>query len=230
MTISVNVETNANNIAGGGTTITTTLASTLLGDGVVVGVGWLDTGNTITCTVADDKGNTYTAVGSKTRNATQQYAVQLFRCTGTNANVSTVTLTATFSATTTFKDIKVEKIRCTNTWSADALDAGYGSKTGTGNGTAMSTASGTPSENNCAIFTYGAAGGGTVTAGSGFTLRTTGANGIGLADLVQTTAAAKAGLLTVSASNQWGICACAIKDGPAAAGTAQHQSAQLMFV
>lgn len=229
MSITLNIATNANNITGGGTTITTSVPSTTLGDGIIVGVGWLDTAGTITCTVADDKGNTYTAVGSKTRNATQQYAVQLFRCTGTNANAGTVTLTATFSATTTFKDIKVEQIRCTNTWTADALNAGYGSKTGTGNGTAMSTASGTPDQDNCAIFTYGAAGGGTVTAGSGFTLRTTGAAGIGLADLVQTTAAAKAGLLTTSVSNQWGICACAINDGPATASK-QRYSAQLMFV
>ena len=215
MTINLAANTAANSDAGvSGTTLATTIPSTAVGDGIIVGCGWVDSG-AITCTVSDNKGNTYTAVGSKSRNATQGFSVQLFRCTGTTLSASTVTITMTTSVATTFKDIKLEKIGSTNgPWTFDALDAGYGSKVGTGNSTALATASGTPSQDNCAVFTYGAAGSGTINGGT-FTLRTTGAAGIGFGDLVQTTAGARAGVLTTSVSSQWTICACAIQDVPA---------------
>jgi hypothetical protein len=94
----------------------------------------------------------------------------------------------------------------------------------TGNSTALATSAATPTKNNCMIVTYGGANAGTMTAGSGFTLRTTGADGLGMADLVQTTAASKAGLLTTSSSSQWTIVAIAVEE-PGAAYAAVSNSA-----
>lgn len=220
MTITRAVNTNShNNGASSTTTCVMTLPSLVAGNCVMIGTGWVDVSGTVTCTVADDKGNTYTAVGSKSRNATQQYSVQLFRAYNVAASAGTVTITATITTAAAFSDINGEQISSSNgSFTSDPLNAGYGSKVGTGNSTALATASGTPDQDNTAIFTYGGANSGTITAGSGFTLRNTGANGLGLADLVQTTAAAKQGLLTTSSSSQWTICACAINDVPAASG------------
>jgi hypothetical protein len=229
MTITRAVNTGAhNNAASSTTTCVMTLASLTAGNCVVIGAGWVDVSGTVTCTVADDKGNTYTAVGSKSRNATQQYSVQLFRAYNVAASAGTVTITATITTAAGFSDIKGEQISSSNgSFTSDPLNAGYGSKVGTGNSTALSTASGTPDQDNTAIFTYGGANSGTITAGTGFTLRTTGADGLGLADLVQTTAAAKQGLLTTSSSSQWTICACAIND--VAAAGASDTGGFLMF-
>jgi len=225
MTITRAVHTGAHNNAGSSsTTCVMTISSVTAGNCIIVGAGWVDVSGSVTCTVTDDKGNSYTAVGSKSRNATQQYSVQLFRAWNVAAGTTNVTATITTGAA--FSDIKGEEISSSNgSFTSDPINTGYGTsstagRTGTGNGTAMATASGTPNQDNCAIFTYGGANSGTITAGSGFTLRTTGADGLGLADLVQTTAAAKQGLLTTSSSDQWTICSVAINDVAAASADA----------
>ena len=226
MTITPAVRSNSNFASGSSTTsITTTLAANTAGSFVVVCVGWFDPAGTVTCTVADNNGggtNAFTAIGSKVRNTTQQYSIQMFRRWNIAAQGSTVTYTATFSGAVDFRDIKAHESTSSNgSFTSDPYDSGgYAQKTGTGNSTALATSSGTPSENNCMIVTYGAANSGTISAGSGFTLRQTGANGLGVADLVQTTAAAKQGLLTTSVSSQWGITAAAFKDVPAAVSDA----------
>jgi hypothetical protein len=189
------------------------LAANALNNCVIVGAGWVDVSGSVTCAVTDDKGNTFTAIGSKSRNASQQYSVQLFICSSVVATAGTVTYTATISTGAAFSDIKVEEISSTLGFNAGSLLAVNTTMTsGTGSSTALATSAATPTKNNCAIFTYGGANSGTITAGSGFTLRTTGADGLGLADLVQTTAASKAGLLTTSSSSQWTIVAAAIEE------------------
>ena len=214
MTITTAVRTGAHNNGGSSsTTCVATLSANTAGNCVIVGAGWVDVSGSVTCAVTDDKGNTYTAIGSKSRNASQQYSVQLFICSSVVASASTVTITATISTGAAFSDIKVEEISSTLGFNAGSLIAVNTTMTsGTGNSTALATTAATPTKNNCAIFTYGGANSGTITAGTGFTLRTTGADGLGLADLVQTTAASKAGLLTTSVSSQWTIVAAAIEE------------------
>ena len=223
MTITLNVRSNSNFGVGAESDIQTTLAANTAGNEVLVFVGWYDPGNVAAPTVAGGGSNTFSAMGSKVRNATQQYSILAFRSiTGVVAAGSTVTYTVTYPTNVEFRSIKVMEISSSNgPWTFDPYDSGgYAQKTGTGNGTALSSTSGTPSQNNCAIFTHGAANDGTVTAGTGFTLYTTGAEGIGLGGLVQTTAAAKQGLLTTSISSQWGMSTVAIKDAVAASGDA----------
>jgi len=224
MTITTAVRTGAtNNGASASTTVACTLTGLTAGNFVVVGVGWVDTaGSTNVSSVTDSAGNTYTALTSKQRNSTQQYSVQLYGKAGVAGSGSTVTVTATISASVSFSDIKVEELSSTlGSWSGlTGLDSALVG--GTGNSTALATSTGTPFRNNCALVTYGGANSGTITAGTGFTLRTTGANGLGLADLVQTTAASKAGLLTTSVSSQWTITAAFISEPVANYGSVSN--------
>jgi hypothetical protein len=223
MTITPAVRTGAtNNDTLDSLTCVATMSANGAGNLVVVGVGWVDQVGTRTCTVADNKGNTFTAIGSKVRNASLQYSVQMFHCSGVVASAGTVTYTATLSSSANFTDIKIEELSSSlGAWTSSALDTVMTG--GTGDSTAMATSAATPTVDNCAIITYGGANSGTITAGSGFTLRTTGANGLGLADLVQTTKASKAGLLTTSVSSLWTICAAAFKE-PSSSFNAKNAS------
>jgi hypothetical protein len=184
----------------------------------VVGAGWVDASGSVTCAVTDSLGNTYTAARAKTRNATQAFSFQTFYAWGVTGSASTVTITATISTGAAFGDIHVtESTSSVGSWASDPLDTA--TNTATGNSTALATPTITPTVNNCMLVTFGGANNGTITAGTGYTLRSTGANGIGIADLVQTTAAAKAGLLTTSVSSQWGIQVVAFKDAAAVSVT-----------
>lgn len=213
MTISLAVRTGAhNNSTTSSTTCVATTTGLTAGNYVVIGVGFIDTAGTTSITsVVDSLGHTYSSVGAKVRNASQTYSVQFFHRWVTTGSGSTVTFTATQSVNQQFMDIKIEEVSSSlGSWTASGVNTVMTG--GTGNSTALATSAATPSKNNCAIFCYGGANSGTITAGSGFTLRTTGADGLGLADLVQTTAASKAGLLTTSVSSQWTITAFALEE------------------
>lgn len=218
MTITRAVRSNGhNNDTTNSTTCQTTLTSNSAGNLVVVGVGWVDSGS-VTASVADDKGNTFTAIGSKVRQSGIPFSTQMFYCSGVVASAGTVTYTATLSSSQQFTDIAVtESSSDQGLWTpGTGLDTAFTG--GTGTGTALSTTAHTPTQNNCMICTYGAANSAALTAGSGFTLRYSHANGTGFADLVQTTAASKAGLLTAPSSAPWTISAAAFKDAPVASG------------
>lgn len=230
MTITPAVRVNEHNIGGSAsTTCQTTLSSNGAGNLVVVGVGWVDSG-AVTASVADDKGNTFTAIGTKVRISNIPFSVQLFYCSGVVASAGTVTYTATTSTSLTFTHIGVIESSSSNgAWVPGAgLDTAFTGGTGT-TGTAMATSAHTPTQNNCMIVAYGGSNSSGVTAGSGFTTRVNNTNGNGMADLVQTTAVSKAGLLTGAGSAAWTICAAAFKDAVAAGATDQGGALAFFF-
>lgn len=210
MTIANTGRSNSNNNSStSSTTVVTSLPSNVAGNLIAVGVGWVDVGTT-TATVTDSAGNTYISAHAKVTLA-NGYSIQMFIAFGIVASAGTNTITATFSTANAFADIHVTEENDSNgPWTSNPID-GAGS-TGTGTSTALATGTVTPGQNNSQLITYGATNSGVLSAGAGgYTVRSTGANGIALGDLVQTTAAAKAGLLTSTISDVWGIIVIVIK-------------------
>jgi hypothetical protein len=199
------VRLTSNSVDSSATTITSTFAANTGGGLAVIGVYYVDGGTISVSSVVDDNGNTWTPAAAETYNATQGYSERLYYAWNLIADAGTVTITATFSAATTFRRIHgAEYSSSFGAWTADPLST---TGTGTGNGTALATGTITPARNNAMICCAGSNPGGSISAGTSFTLRSPSGGGAstGFADHIQTTLTAETAKLTSSGSGQWGI-------------------------
>jgi len=201
----------ANGVTGGAAkTLAIAFGSnTTKGSGIIVslGMGEVQSGATITLAVTDSQGNTFTQAAFASQSTTQEASI--FYATNTAGGADTVTITiAGASSTTTAIAAEIYEVTGLAYLSSVVLD-----QTNTGSNsssTAVATGIVTPRTPNELVFTAIAAAGGTITAGSGWTLDSgtltpTGGNlvSFGSQSLTATSQALLQPNATLSAANAW---------------------------
>lgn len=197
------------------TTIAAAAANHTGGNHLVLWIAHGD-GTITVSSVADTAGNAYALVPSSRRQVGGFGSAEQWSATNITGNASNV-VTATFSATTSFRRIVVHQFSATVGGSMTNDTA----SSGTGTGTAMSSTSFTPANNNELIIAgYSTASGTTFTAGANFTLQTSPNTDSRTERWIQTTATATTGAMTETANQQWLGCQAAYIE-PSTAGTGE---------
>jgi len=204
---------------------------------VALGMGEVDNGSTITLAVTDSAGNTYTRAGNPATQSTTLEAA-IFYATNIAAGANTVTVTiAGASSTNTAIAMEIYEVWGTIAVASDALD-----QTATGNNagsTTPATSAITPYVPNELAFVALSAAGGTITAGTGWTLDSgslspTGGNlvSFGSESQLLSTLASTTGSATLSGSNAWAICMATFKTVivPIAGTVSEVNSASILAV
>jgi hypothetical protein len=194
------------------------------GNLIVVCVTYFGGGSDYFSSIADNKSNTYTQVGSTLHaNATSDYCRVYYAKNITSS--ATFTITVNFTGSPGSGDTMVaihEYSGADTTAPLDSVNPGA-----TGSGTAVSPGAVTPTVNGCLIFSGGCDDSGanatpTANTGGGYTLRqhqddASSHERIYTEDFVQTTAASTTASFTIGASSHWAVQAAVFKPSGAAA-------------
>jgi hypothetical protein len=207
----------AHNVTGsGGKTLTCAFTNNnIAGNSIVVvmGMGEVDNGSTITLAITDTNSNAYTSAVKASQSTTLEAAI--FYATNIAAGSNTITITiAGGSSSNTAIATEIYEI-----WGLIATGALDQSSTGNNAGsTAPATSAISPIAPNELCFAGIAAAGGTITAGTGFTLDSTslaptGGNLVSFGSESQalSTFASLTPSATLSGSNAWAIAAATFK-------------------
>lgn len=187
------------------TTIATSAISHTAGNLLVIGVGWVDAGNTITITVANTAGDTWTC-GTKANNSSTSSQMCYKANTAGNANDI---VTVTFSTTTIFRRLIV--LQYSGMATSTPLDVEAVPNIGTSTNPISNAFTTTNATDQIIAFSSVA---GVVTVGSGYTLRAANVGNFAAAEdkHVTSTQIAVTAEITSDSSNPWNFHVMAFKD------------------
>ncbi len=210
MTLSYSGRSGTGSVDGSGSAVTAAYSAANVGGHLLIAhVGWVDAAGTTNVTsLTDTNLNNWFPARAKTRQATNQYAVQIWYSFGNKAGANTVQ--ANFSAATTFTRIGVAEYESSNgSFWTDPLDQSNG---GTGSSNAPAAGNVTPTQNNELVVSTAAINSGTLSAGASYALRTTPTIDVRMEEQFQTTATLTTGAFSNTTSDVWACQAASFKD------------------